>query len=157
MWSAFWLQSASIGTRFDAEWCGVENDIMEHFFSGMASCGNIYGGYGAQFKQEGRVKFELEDTEDGFHRFGLLWSEDEYVFYCDGKEVSRCTEAISKVPQFILLTTEVRGYRNNTPLKVGEYCKDYSSIRVGTIDKRQDGFTDDAFVVDYVRVYDEVK
>ncbi len=157
MWSAFWLQSASIGTRFDPAWCGIENDIMEHFFPDKASSGNIYGGYGNQFKEDGRVKYDLEPTEDGFHRFGLLWTEDEYVFYCDGKEVSRCNEAISKVPQFILLTTEVRGYRNNTPLKVGEHSTNYRSIRVGTIERVSETFTDDAFIVDYVRVYDEVK
>ena len=157
MWSSFWLQSSSIGTRHDAAWCGVESDIMEHFFPEKASSGNIYGGYGKQFKEDGRVKYDLEPTEDGFHRFGLLWTESEYVFYCDGKEVSRCNEAVSQVPEFILLTTEVRGYRNNTPLKVGEHSTNYRSIRVGTIERVSDNFTDDAFIVDYVRVYDEVK
>ena len=103
------------------------------------------------------MKYDLEPTEDGFHRFGLLWTEDEYVFYCDGKEVSRCNQAISKVPQFILLTTEVRGYRNSPPLKVGEHATNSRSIRVGTIERVSDTFTDDAFIVDYVRVYDEVK
>ena len=90
------------------------------------------------------------------HRFGMLWTETEYVFYCDGKEVGRCNAAVSQVPQFILLTTEVRGYRNKTPLKVGEYSTDYSAIGVGSIARRQEGFTDDAFIVDYVRVYDKV-
>ena len=157
MWSAFWLQSASIGTRYDPTWCGVENDIMEHFFPDKASGGNIYGGYGKQFRDDGRVKYDLEPTEDGFHRFGLLWTEEEYVFYCDGKEVSRCSGAVSHVPQFILLTTEVRGYRNNTPLKVGEHSTNYKAISVGTVERVSDSFTDDAFIVDYVRVYDEVK
>lgn len=156
MWSAFWLQSASIGTRYEAEWCGVENDIMEHFYPETASTGNIYGGYGKQMVKDGRVNYPLEKTDDGFHRFGMLWTKDEYVFYCDGKEVSRCNEAVSQVPQFILLTTEVRGYRNKTPLKVGEYCVDYRSIRAGTIKRRGEVFTDDAFIVDYVRVFDEV-
>lgn len=156
MWSAFWLQSASIGTRFDPAWCGVENDIMEHFFPEKASTGNIYGGYGSQLRNEGRVAYDVEPTEDGFHRFGLLWTEKEYVFYCDGKEVSRCSEAVSQVPQFILLTTEVRGYRNNTPLKIGEHSTNYRSIREGTIERIGNTFTDDAFIVDYVRVYDEV-
>ncbi len=157
MWSAFWLQSASIGTRFDPSWCGVENDIMEHFFNGKASGGNIYGGYGDQMKKDGRVYYDLEETEDGFHRFGLHWTDKEYVFYCDGKEVSRCSAGVSLVPQFILLTTEVRGYRKKTPLKIGEHSVDYSNIKVGTIEKTGAPFSDDAFIVDYVRVYDEVK
>ena len=157
MWSAFWLQSASIGTRFDPKWCGVENDIMEHFYPDTASTGNIYGGYGDQLTKDGRVNYPLEKTEDGFHRFGMHWTENEYVFYCDGKEISRCNKGVSHVPQFVLLTTEIRGYRNKTPLKIGEYCTDYTSIRAGTIKRRDNKFTDDAFIVDYVRVYDEVK
>lgn len=157
MWSAFWLQSASIGTRFDPAWCGVENDIMERFYPGQVTSGNIYGGYGKQYKSEGRVKYDLPETEDGFHRFGMLWDEDGYVFYCDGVETSRCNGAISRVPQFILLTTEIRGYRNSRPLKVGEYVENNGSIRNGEIKRRSDVFTDDAFIVDYVRVFDRVK
>ena len=157
MWSAFWLQSSSIGTRYDAAWCGVENDIMEHFFPDTASCGNIYGGYGRQFRNDGRIQYDLTPTEDGFHRFGMLWTESEYIFYCDGTEVGRCNEAVSQVPQFVLLTTEIRGHRNSTPLKIGEYSTDYSSILLGNVKKRGDVFTDDAFTVDYVRVFDAPK
>ena len=138
MWSAFWTQSPTIGARFEPEWCGIESDIMEHFEKGKAETGNIMSGYGKQFKQEGRVYYDLEETEDGWHYFGMDWQPDGYVFYCDGKEISRCTENISHVPQFILLTTEVQGYRTNNPKKVeGE-------------------FIDDAFIVDFVRVFDKV-
>ena len=156
-WSAFWTQSPSIGTRFEPEWCGVESDIFECFHEGKATTGNIMGGYAAQCKQDGRVKYDLEETEDGWHYFGMDWQPDGYVFYCDGKEISRCSAHVSHVPQFILLTTEVRGYRNNKPLKVGEHSVDYRNIREGTIERVSDTFTDDAFIVDYVRVYDEVK
>lgn len=139
MWSAFWTQSPSIGTSFDPSWCGIESDIMECFKPGVITTGNIMGGYGKQLRQEGRVHYELKESKDGFHRFGMYWSCGEYVFYCDGEEVSRADKDVSQVPQFILLTTEVQGWRNNNPKKVeGE-------------------FVDDAFVVDYVRVFDEVK
>ncbi len=46
---------------------------------------------------------------------------------------------VSQVPQFILLTTEVKWYRTNKPIEIEEK------------------FEDDAFVVDYVRVFDEVE
>ena len=144
MWSAFWTQSPSIGTRFEPEWCGIESDIMECFNVGKATTGNIMGGYGKQFREEGRVHYDLEETEDGWHYFGMDWQEDGYVFYCDGKEVSRCNEHVSHVPQFILLTTEVRGYR--LKYKEGEEPKQ-------TIKGK---FTDDAFIVDFVRVFDKI-
>lgn len=138
MWSAFWTQSPSIGTRFEPEWCGIESDIMECFESGKATTGNIMGGYGVQFREEGRVKYSLDDTKDGWHYFGMNWQPDGYDFYCDGKLVSHCEEHVSHVPQFILLTTEVQGYRSSKPYAIeGE-------------------FKDDAFIVDFVRVFDRV-
>ncbi len=137
MWSAFWLQSPSIGACYDPAYCGIEVDIMEHPDNGFYTCGNIMGGYGAQFREEGRRHaIPVGDGEDGWHRFGLLWDEGGYVFYHNGVEISRATETVSRVPEFILLTTEVMGHRTNAPLRV-------------------DGaFVDDAFIVDYVRVFD---
>lgn len=139
MWSAFWLQSPSIGACYDPAYCGIEVDIMEHPDDGFYTCGNIMGGYGAQFREEGRRHaIPVGEGEDGWHRFGLLWDPDGYVFYHNGEEISRATETVSRVPQFILLTTEVMGHRKNVPVRVeGE-------------------FVDDAFIVDYVRVFDRI-
>ena len=67
----------------------------------------------------------------------MNWQPDGYVFYWDGEEVSRCNANVSHVPQFILLTTEVQGYRSNNPKKV------------------EGKFVDDAFIVDFVRVFDK--
>lgn len=137
MWSAFWLQSPSIGTTYEPAYSGIENDIMECFETGRVTSGNIFGGYGKQFREEARIGYSLTETEDGFHTFGLLWTKDEYVFYCDGKETTRTSAHVSQVPQFILLTTEVQGYRSSNPTRVPE-----------------SGFSDDAFICDYVRVFD---
>ena len=98
------------------------------------------GGYGAQFREEGRRHaIPLGEGEDGWHRFGLLWDEDKYIFYHNGEEITRAEGTVSRVPEFILLTTEVMGHRRGTPLQVGEQ------------------FIDDAFTVDYVRVFDRVE
>ena len=139
MWSAFWMQSPTIGARFEPAWCGIESDIMEYFHEGKCTTGNIMGGYGKQIHQEGRVNYDIAPTEDGWHYFGMEWSPEGYVFYCDGKEISRATENVSLVPEFILLTTEVQGWRMGNPRRVeGE-------------------FVDDAFICDFVRVYDRTE
>ena len=79
------------------------------------------------------------------------WQPDGYVFYCDGKEVSRCSAHVSHVPQFILLTTEVRGYRRIQQMKAcGEDLREAKFALKGE-------FVDDAFIVDFVRVYDKIK
>ncbi|MBE7053092.1 MAG: glycosyl hydrolase family protein [Ruminococcaceae bacterium] len=140
-WSAFWIQSPSIGTTFDPKWSGVEVDIMEYFGNNKLTSGNFYGGYGVDLKRDARVRYDYTDTDE-FHRFGLLWTENEYVFYYDGKETSRTNGPISGVEQFILLTTEVQGYRRGDGTRheaTAEKC------------------LDDSFVVDYVRVFDRVK
>lgn len=157
MWSAFWMQSPSIGTAYDPAWCGVENDIMECFNAGRATTGNIMGGYGKQFCEDGRVRYDLKPTEDGYHVFGMEWNEKEYIFYCDGEIVSRANKGVSQIPQFILLTTEIKGYRTGSPLKIGQRIKGSDAILAGEREKTDEGFADDAFIVDYVRVFDEVK
>ena len=126
---------------------------MECFEEGKSTTGNIFGGYGRQFKEEGRVGYNLEETEDGWHYFGMDWRENGYTFYCDGKVVSKCDKYVSQVPQFILLTTEVQGYRSvksnkNKLLHGGEVDTPPFLIK--------DKFVDDAFIVDFVRVFDRI-
>ncbi len=162
-WSAFWLQTPSPGTTFDPQWSGVEVDIMEYFGNLRLTSGNFYGGYGEDLKVDARTHYdikgdiyggygtpvstenysyeELKQAEDEFHRFGLLWTENEYVFYFDGKETARTQKPISQVPQFILLTTEVKGYRQGDGLRHN---------------KEAEQSLGDTFVVDYVRVFDKV-
>lgn len=138
-WSAFWTQSPTIGAAYNPEFCGVESDIVENFVRGDLTSGNIYGGYGKTFAEDARVRYPY--TEDGkFHRFGMEWSETGYVFYFDGKQTARSDGPVSKVEQFILLSTEVRGYRSNR--RKTEWTDDE---------------LDDRFICDYVRVFDEIK
>ena len=113
-WSAFWLQSPSIGAAYNPALCGVENDVIENFGNGELTSGNIYGGYGKQFQEVARVRYPF--VNDGeYHRVGMEWSKDGYVFYLDGKETARTSSPVSEVEQFILISTEVQGYRRNAP------------------------------------------
>jgi beta-glucanase (GH16 family) len=78
-----------------------------------------------------------------FHTFGLLWTEDKYVFYVDGVEDGVVTENVSGIDQFIMVTTEPVGYRkaNHRPTEEA-----FAAAKAG-----------DTFLVDYVRVFDIVE
>ena len=78
---------------------------------------------------------------EAWHVFGMLWDEKEgYTFYVDGKEDGHIPGPISRIPQFILISTEVQGYRSKALAATDE-----ARAAVG-----------DEFIVDYVRVFDRV-
>lgn len=147
-WCAFWLQSPMIGATADPVFSGVEVDIMENFAhdgkisNKVITHNNHWNGYGADYrttKNSGdRV---LKETPDGFHVFGLDWSPSGYVYYVDGVESWRVDGPVSDREQFVLISTECSGYRQGD----------------SPAPELKQAILPDAFVVDYVRVYDEVK
>jgi len=73
-----------------------------------------------------------------------MWDEEGYTFYVDGKQSGRkLTGGVSHTETFILLGTEVVGYRGYVP---GIY-REAEEIRA---------VKDDRFIVDYVRVFDRI-
>ena len=141
-WSAFWLQSPTIGATLDPVKSGVEVDIMENFTrDGIVSHNNHWDGYGLDHKSIGSGERKLEDTPDGFHVFGLDWSRNGYIYYIDGKESWRVNGPVSDCEQFILVSTECQGYRK------GE----------SPSEELKKAIVPDYFIVDYVRVFDEVE
>jgi beta-glucanase (GH16 family) len=141
-WSSFWMQSPIIGASLDPAESGSELDIMECFRNGSVSSHNVFtGGYGLDMKRA--IVGGLDDLAmDQFHRFGMLWNENGYTFYVDGKEDGHIDQHVSKRPQFILISTEVQGYRRENHQPTPESYE--------VIGK-------DSFIVDYVRVFDLVK
>ncbi len=141
-WAAFWLQSPVIGSSLNPAEAGVEVDIMENFTrDNKISHNNHWDGYGADHKHIGTGDFIIEETADGFHVFGLDWSPDGYTYYVDGKESWHVAGPVSHREQFILISTECMGYRESeSPSEL---------LRKAVLP--------DAFIVDYVRVYDEIK
>ena len=138
-WSAFWLQSPIIGASLDPAESGSEVDVMESFYPGEVHCHNVFtGGYGQDCK---RAFVGGMDglTLDAFHRFGVLWDEAGYTFYVDGREDGHIGDYVSKRPQFILISTEVDGYRRSGHAPTDEA---YEAARAG-----------DTSLVDYVRVF----
>ena len=149
-WSAFWLQSPNIGTHPDPKVAGVEVDIMESFFPNTYIPHFLHwGGYGEDHQKdttmEEKRSARREDAiplEKGFHRFGVLWEEDGYTFFVDGKQSGpKLTSVSSGIEQFILIGTECLGYRDHIPgfHRGFEY----------------EALPGDRFVVDYVRVFDK--
>ncbi len=137
-WSAFWIQSPVIGASLDPAYTGSEIDVMESFVPGEVKPHNIFtGGYGKDM-QRLKVGGKNGMSTDEFHTFGVLWDETGYTFYIDGVEDGRITENVSKCPEFILISTEVRGYRKEARTAVPEA---YDSVG-------------DTFLVDHVRVFD---
>lgn len=137
-WCAFWIQSPVIGASLDPADTGVEIDIMESFHPGRIAMHNVYTcGYGPDMKRN-KVGDKLELDESEFHRFGLLWDETGYTFFVDGKEDGKISADITARPEFILISTEVRGYRFEDHQPIQEA---YDNVG-------------DTFLVDYVRVFD---
>jgi len=140
-WAAFWLQSPVIGSTLDPADSGVEVDIMENFTrDGIISQNVHWNGYGKNHKHKGTGKLKMRPSDNEFHTFGVYWSPEGYVFYMDGKETWRVSDPVSNREQFILLSTECNGYREGAPADV-----------------LKKALLPDYFIVDYVRVYDEVK
>lgn len=161
-WSAFWMQAPANGATTDPAFSGVEHDIMESFVPGkVIPAWFHYNGYGSEYRNFGssrrpmkEIKNCLEDvgTED-FHTYGMLWEPDGYTLYLDGKQRGFKVgtgpgEAVSHVPEFLLLTTEVKGCRSS-----GAVDSTYGSAKA-TPESYDAARANDEFVVDYVRVYD---
>lgn len=136
------MQSPIIGSSLDPAESGSELDIMECFEYGTVMCHNAFtGGYGADCKRASTGGIKNLDMSV-FHRFGMLWDENGYTFYIDGREDGHIDQYVSRRPQFILISTEVMGYRFEDHQPTAEAYE--------VIGK-------DAFTVDYVRVFDPVK
>ena len=160
--AAFWLQAPGIGSSPDPRACGVETDIMENYAQhtkGLMLCGNGYGGYGKNSVWPGHFRFPYEETEDGWHYYGVDWSRDGYVFYADGKKIGRQGPPevpVSEVEQFILVSTECHGYHRN----FGENCGLDGSGDVWAgrpVEELKKAVLPDEFVVDHVRVFDRIE
>ena len=81
---------------------------------------------------EDQPESPMGDLSDDFHVYGLLWTEEECVFFWDGTEIMRDTRAISQVPQYVVLSL---------------LCSHWERPRLD-VTKLPDGMQ-----IDYVRVY----
>ena len=134
-WSAFWLMGDTVGKVGDEGRDGTEIDIFEKpWLDDMVQHALHWDGYGEHHKSAGQ-KVKVPGVMEGFHTFSLWWTPDEYVFFVDGKETWRTTAGgVCQVPLFIKISDEI-----------GKWAGDIATAKLP-----------DAFLVDYVRVYDLV-
>ena len=88
-WGAFWMMAGNVAAEDGSAADGVEIDIIESIGNDWGACNHAlhWDGYGAAHKNVGSGELKNHNIYDGeFHTFGLLRSEDGYVFYIDGKE-----------------------------------------------------------------------
>ena len=132
-WSAFWLQTPTQGQPLDdVAKAGCEIDIFEYLRKRGDTVQHTlhWNGYGEHHKMAAQLA-EVPGLTEGWHTFGLLWTDSEYVFYVDGKETWRTTKGASHRSQFIILS-----------LEVGPWAGDIAEATLP-----------DHLYVDYVRVY----
>jgi beta-glucanase (GH16 family) len=82
-------------------------------------------------QQKINKEIQLNDIGEGFHTFGMEWTKEEYIFYVDGKETWRTSEAVSQQRVFPTISVDLSG-RGGDPAQ---------------------GNFPDAVTFDYVKVY----
>ena len=162
-WSAFWMQTEQQGCTLDPAVSGIEHDIMESFNPGeiIGHCFHA-NGYAKDHLgfQTPRAKRAFDKSAvisvgtDDFHTIGMLWEPDGYTVYIDGRQHGQKVgtgpgETVSHIPEFVLLTTECKPYREKR-MTAQPDAKLRATLKAAVA-------AGDAFEVDYVRVYDIVR
>jgi len=121
MWSAFWMQSPTMGTYlFDPIVSGSELDIVEHRSTDGGSNGDIinqvqnnihWNGYASAAKSAGSGNIG-SGLGSGFHTYGFLWTPSVYTLYVDGSNLRSWNFANNGVPisastEWTILSSEV--------------------------------------------------
>ena len=142
LWSAFWLNSPGMNDETDGGVNGAEIDVFESMYymsikRNRVSSNVHVDGYGDALKSMGSRRFAVKgDPYKEFNTYGLEWNEKEYTFYINGvKTFSTDWCGVSVVPEYLLLSVEVRG-KDGKPANDSLFGIDASE-----------------FIVDYVRAY----
>ena len=175
IWSAFWLmpdggaagmsENDIKGTGTD----GLEVDVMESPYMYMDSSPyNVHVVHGEGYsdtRSDRSATYEVAGMYSEYHTYGVLWTEEEYVFYIDGRETWRTkyspggeTLGVSQVEEYLLLTVEVGGYQSEDgTLHPGVTFENGEEVPYwcGNPDDNDKTKAYD-FIIDYVRVYQVV-
>ena len=136
-WTAFWLMGECVADTTKGGVNGTEIDIMETPYVLEKKVQNSlnWDGYGPEHKYDANIT-DVDVYDGEYHTFSLLWTEEEYVYYIDGKESwrTRAEKAggTCEMPLYLKITSETGSWRYNE--------MDHSKLP-------------DYMLTDYVRVY----
>lgn len=123
--SSFWLQSMSMSDVTGDGRNGTEIDIIEKFkFDHTIQHSLYWDGYEKDLKQT-KLTLPWPGIDEGYHTYGLVWTEDQYEFYVDGvKTWTTDAGGVSQVPAFVRMTIEFsEGWNGNiTNAKLPDEC-----------------------------------
>lgn len=141
-WSAFWITTEGVYEHDVSQGgiYGAEIDIFETYkdkdgsrrnrvFSSIHCNGSDEDVENIDSKRIAQA--EVKNLCSEYNTFGLMWTEEEYIFYVNGVETGRSAfgSGVSRVPEYILVSLEIP---NEIGLEKTEMTK---------------------FVVDYVKIY----
>lgn len=149
--SAFWLQSDH---SYDPEYSlggpgGAEIDILENlkFREGYSASKNTIHVAGIDGPDDEGIDsyhmpafYTQNDMYSEYNTYGLLWTEDEYVFYLNGVETVRTSfgNGVCETPIDVILSLGGPGHDKSGQLtSFNNLDKNYKSV----------------FTIDYVRIY----
>lgn len=132
-WSAFWLNSIGMGSAeaSDGGRGGAEIDIFES--TGLAKNNIAYstvhvGGYGDGLTSYPVGRYKVKDIHSKYNTYGLKWTPDEYIFYINGVESGRLSEAVSQFFEYVIISLEHPSAAPSDTDLVVKYYIDYVRV-----------------------------
>ena len=145
-WSAFWIQADH---PYEAEYSkggvgGAEIDIMESYndenhkrYESVAQTIHCAGVNGATegYQSERLGYYKGNNIHEEYNTYGLMWTDDEYIFYVNGVETRRTSfgNGVSEVLEDVIVSLEIP-----------------DETRLAALDKET---YSTEFIVDYVKIY----
>jgi beta-glucanase (GH16 family) len=132
-WGAFWLQSPTMGDPVgDVAAAGTEIDAVEHRSADAdgRDIANAYSinlhwdGYGPAHQHaggEGAPAPGAAPLQGGWHTYAVHWTDRGYAFFLDGVPQWTSAQGVSRRPEFIKVTCEVKDGGWAGAIPVGGY------------------------------------
>lgn len=146
--TAFWLQGENQGNVDNSAADGAEVDVFESAWTNDTSKAVVhYDGYSSN-KKNHTIPFNTPGIHNGYHTYGLLWTENEMHIYYDGKKL---VSTQSSKP-FPFSKDPITGNKLVPNVKEWLWLSVGASFGDGDFKSQPIGLLSDA-LVDYVRVY----